>query len=150
MAEVLSRNAVEIAAGRKVGPVENMVESRAVMEWPAVHAFANGDTVASGLILKKGSRLCDLPLVSNGAGTAATTLSIGLRDPVTKVAVDATAIVAAVAINAAQLVNPATGTKLINGQRYLLPQDCEIYATLGGGVPLANQAIRVEVGYMQP
>jgi hypothetical protein len=73
---------------------------------------------------------------------------MGLRDPVTKVAIDATAILAATAINAAQTVQASTGTKLTSGQRYVLTQDAEIYGTVAGAAVPANQAIRVEVPYL--
>jgi len=150
MAEQNTRNAAELAAGRKLGPSENGQEQRMIIEWPAAHAFANGDTVGTGMILKRGTRLTALPLISFATGAASSTLSLGLRDPVTKTAIDATAIVNALAITTAATASSATGTKYVNGQRYLLPQDAEVYATLGGATPQANQAIRVEIPYITP
>lgn len=150
MAEQLSRNTTEIAAGRKLGPSEGGKEQVAVVDWPAVTAFANGDLVSTGIVLRAGTRLLCLPILSCAAGTASTTFSCGLRDATTKVAVDATAIINAASIASAATVALATGTKLINGQRYVLPQDCEVYVTLAGGTPLANQAIRCEIPYLTP
>lgn len=151
MAEVLGRLPTEVAAGRKVLYDTQGEKSLAVCEMPLVHAGAAiADTITFGIVLKKGARLLCPVTLSNGAGTAASTLAVGLRNPVTKVAIDATAILAATAINAAQTVQANTGTKLTNGQRYVLDQDAEIYGTVAGAAVPANQAIRVEVPYLQP
>ena len=148
-AEVLGRMPTELAAGRKVMFDTQARSFMAVAEMPLVHAGAQiADTIGFGIILKKGDRLLCPPTLSNGAGTASSTLAIGLRDPVTKVAIDATAILAATAINAAQTIQANTGTKLTAGQRYVLPQDAEIYGTVAGAAIPANQAIRVEVPYI--
>jgi len=149
MAEISGRAATEIAAGRKVLPDTQGESARAVCEMPLVHAGAAiADTIGFGVILKKGTRLLCPVTLSNGAGTAASTLAVGLRHPVTKVAIDATAILAATAINAAQTVQANTGTKVTAGQRYVLDQDAEIYGTVAGAAVPANQAIRVEVPYI--
>lgn len=148
MAEINSRNTAELAAGRKLGFDCQGKTQVAVFEMPSTYTAANGDTFGSGIVLKAGSRLIGLPLVSNAANGASVTLSVGLRDPVTKVAIDATAIVNALSITAAATAFIGTGTKINAGQRYILPQDAEIYATFGGGTPTANAAIRVEVPYL--
>jgi hypothetical protein len=149
MAEINGRAPAELAAGRKVLYDSQGEKSVAVCEMPAVHAGAAiADTIGFGLTLKKGARLLLPVSLSNGAGTAACTLAVGLRNPVTKVAIDATAILAATAINAAQNIQANTGTKLTNGQRYVLDQDAEIYGTVAGAAIPANQAIRVEVPYV--
>lgn len=153
MAEILTiiKSQVDKTAGRKIASaVQNRVRS-AVVQTAAVYAApAVTDTVGTGLILPLGSRIM-LPItLSNGAGTAASTLALGLRDPVTKVAIDATAIMAATAITAAATAQVNTGTKLVNGQEYLLPQDCEIYGTFAGAAGAANQQIRAEIPYLSP
>lgn len=150
MAEVNGRFPAEVAAGRKVLYDTVGEKSVAVCEMPATHAGAAiADTIGFGIVLKKGARLLCPVTLSNGAGTAASTLAVGLRNPVTKVAIDATAILAATAINAAQSIQANTGTKLTNGQRYVLDQDAEIYGTVAGAAVPANQAIRVEVPFVQ-
>lgn len=152
MAELatVTKTAVAIAAGRKTDPTAQNRSRFAVITTPAAWSAANGDTFATGIVLAKGTRLiCDV-VASFAAGAASSTLSIGLRDANTKVAVDATAIINALAITTAATSQVNTGTKLINGQDYVLPQDCEIYGTFGGATPQANQAIRVEVPYIAP
>jgi hypothetical protein len=114
-----------------------------------VHAGAQiADTIAFGLILKKGDRLLCPVTLSNGAGTASSTLAVGIRDAYTKVAIDATAILAATAITAAATAQANTGTKLTAGQRYTLPQDVEVYGTVAGAAIPANQVIRIEIPYI--
>lgn len=149
MPEINGRFPAEVAANRKV-LVDSAGEiSTAVCEMPLVHAGAAiADTIGFGHILKRGTRLLCPVTLSNGAGTAASTLAVGLRNPVTKVAIDATAILAATAITAAATAQINTGTKLTNGQRYVLDQDAEIYGTVAGAAIPANQAIRVEVPYI--
>ncbi len=149
MPEINGRIPTELAAGRKALFDSQGHSSVAVCEMPATHAGAAiADTIGFGIILRKGSRLVAPVTLSNGAGTASCTLAVGLRNPVTKVAIDATAILAATAINAAQNITAITGTKLTNGQRYVLPEDAELYATVAGAAIPANQAIRVEVPYI--
>lgn len=150
MAEVLGRLPTEIAAGRKVLYDTQGESSVAVCELPLAHAaYEIADTIGFGIILKKGARLLGPVTLSNNAGTAACTLAVGLRNPVTKVAIDATAILAATAINAAQTIQANTGTKIAAGLRYVLDQDAEIYGTVAGAVVAIDQAVRVEVPYLQ-
>jgi hypothetical protein len=152
MAELatVTKTSVAIAAGRKVDPTAQNRSRFAVITTAPAWTAANGDTAGTGITLLKGSRLiCDV-VASFAAGAASSTLSVGLRDAVTKVAVDATAIVNALAITAAATSQVNTGTKMVNGQDYVLPQDCEIYLTFGGAAPTANQAIRLEIPYIAP
>lgn len=149
MAEVLGRLPTEAAANRKVMQDTQARTFTAVCELPLTHAaYAIADTIGYGIVLKKGTRLTLPVTISNNAGTAACTLAVGLRNPVTKVAIDATAILAATAINAAQTIQANTGTKLTNGQRYVLLEDAEIYGTVAGAVVAIDQAVRVEVTYL--
>lgn len=148
MAETNGRLPAEIALNRRVFPDTQGDTKVAVCEMPTTHAGAAiADTINFGVVLKKGTRLLCPVTLSNGAGTASSTLAVGLRHPVTKVAIDATAILAATAINAAQTIQANTGTKLTAGQRYVLDQDAEIYGTVAGAAVPANQVIRIEVQY---
>lgn len=150
MAEVNGRLVAEVAAGRKVLFDTQGESSVAVCELPLTHAaYQIADTIGFGIVLKKGARLLGPVTLSNNAGTASCTLAVGLRNPVTKAAIDATAILAATAINAAQTIQANTGTKINNGQRYVLDQDAEIYGTVAGAVVAIDQAVRVEVPYLQ-
>jgi hypothetical protein len=151
MAEVNGRGATEIAAGRKLMTDSQGKDATAICELNLTHGqYSIADTIGYGIILKKGTRLRSGVILSNNAGTASCTLAIGLRNNVTKVAVDATAILAATAINASQTVMAFTGTKIAAGLRYVLDQDCEIYGTVAGAVVATDQAVRVEVPYIAP
>ena len=148
MPDINGRAAAELAAGRKVLPDTQGESGRAVCEMPTTYTAAQNDTVGTGVILKKGTRLLCPVTISNAANTASLTLAVGLRNPVTKVATDATAIAAATAITTAATQQVNTGTKLTAGQRYVLESDQEIFFTLAGATPTANAAIRVEVPYI--
>ena len=153
MAELntVTRTKVAQVAGTK-SPASAFNRMRvAVIDTPAAYAApAQNDTAGTALVLPTGSRVL-LPItVSSVAGTALSTLSVGIRDAVTKVAIDATAIVNAAAISAAATGQVNTGTKLINGQYYVMPQDVEIYLTFGGAAGLINQAVRVESPFVAP
>ena len=152
MAELnnITRTSAAILAGRKTDPTNQNRTRVAVIETAAAYTAANGDTFATGIVLPKGTRLLMPVSLSNAANAASVTLSLGLRDATTKVAIDATAIMAATAIASAQAIQVNTGTKLTAGQFYVLPQDCEIYGTFGGATPNANVAIRAEVSYVAP
>ncbi len=152
MAEInITRTRLSRIAGTKA-PASSFNRTReAIVTTPLVYlAPANGDTAGTDLVLPQGSRLVGGVFVSNAAGNAASTLSVGLRNPTTKVAIDAVAIVNALAINAAQATPVNTGSKIINGVDFILDQDSEIYLTFGGAAGLANQAIRVEVPFIAP
>jgi hypothetical protein len=150
MPEINARIPTEVAAGRKALFDSQGHTSVAVCEMPLVHAGAAiADTIGFGVILRKGSRLLAGGIIlSNSAGTASSTIAVGLRNPVTKVAIDATAIMAQTAITTAATAPVATGTKVNAGQRYVLLEDAELYATAAGAAVAANQAIRIEVPYI--
>lgn len=152
MAELatVTRTAIALAAGQMFHPAaQNRVRS-VIIDTPAVYAAANGDTFGTGIVLPKGSRILAGPILSNNTNAASVTLALGLRNAVTKVAVDATAIMAATAITTAATAPIYTGTKTTAGQYYVLDQDCEIYGTFGGATPTANVAIRAEIEYVSP
>lgn len=152
MAELatVTRTAIAIAAGQKTHPAAQNRERVVIIDTPPVYTAAQNDTFGTGIVLPKGSRILAGPILSNAANTAALTLALGLRDAITKVPVDPTAIMAATGITAAGTAPIYTGTKLTAGQYYVLPQDCEIYGTLAGAAPTPNAAIRAEIGYVSP
>ena len=152
MAEVnVTRTRLSQIAGSKAPAASfNRVRKAVVTMAAAYAAPAQYDIAGTSMVLEQGTRLVGPVIVSNDTGTASSTLSVGLRDAVTKVAVDATAIVNAVAITTAATASVLTGTMLITRVDYLLPQDCEIYLTFGGAAGAANQQIRVEVPFVAP
>lgn len=145
------RSQVDQTMGRKSpAAIKNRVRTAVIQSAAAYAAPANGDTLGTSLVLPQGSRILCPVTFSRGAGTASSTLSVGLRDPITKVAIDATAVLAAADLAAAGTAQFNTGTKVTGGQEYYLPQDAELYATVGGANGAANQQFRVEVNYLSP
>lgn len=149
MAEIAGFSQAEITAGRKLVAATLNNLRGVFVRTPTTHTALNGDTIGTGVVLKAGTRLGGLPVLSCAAGTASSTLSVGLRNPTTLVAVDATAIINAQAVNAAVVVAPVTGTKLTGGQDYVLPSDLEVYFTVGGANLTANQQISVLIPIIQ-
>jgi hypothetical protein len=151
MAELLTvtRSQVDITAGRKTHPTAMNRDRVCVITAPATYAApAAADTAGTGLNLVKGSRvlggvLCSV--VTGGGGT----VSIGIRDAQTKAVIDATAVVNAFSLAAASTAFIFTGTKIINGQYYLMPQEVELYLTFAG-TPVLNIAFRFEVHFVAP
>lgn len=152
MAEINSAQAVRVAAGQKIKSSEQGKVKTLVITTPATFAqLAIADTIASSQILPKGSR----PLacrISNGTGTASCTISVGLRKTdAAKTVVSATALAIQTAITTATTVPTiaSNGTKIAAGVDNVLTEDNEVYITVAGAVLAANQAVRVEVDYLE-
>ena len=149
--DTITRSRVAQVAGRKASATTQNRDRVVIIDTPATYAApASGDTFGTGIILPKGSRLLCAPFLSNAANTASLTVQFGIRDAITKVAIDATAIMAATAITTAATAQVVTGTKLTAGQFYEMPQDVEIYGTFGGASGTANAAIRAEIPFVAP
>jgi hypothetical protein len=145
-----TRTQVAQTAGVKSHPASFNRVRELIIDTPAVWSAANGDTAGTSLVIPAGSRLRSSVIVSSAAGNASSTISVGLRDATTKVAIDATAIASGVSIAGAATAGFITGTKTSNGQYYVLPVDAEVYLTFGGATPLANQPIRIEMSFVSP
>jgi len=138
----------QVAARKSTAGSLNRVRMAVITMAATYSAPAQNDTAGTAIVLPKGTPLVGGVSVSSAAGNASSTLSVGIRNPVTLVAIDATAVVNAVAIASAATARVDTGTKLVNGQDYVLDQDAELYLTFGGAAGLANQQIRVEVPFV--
>jgi hypothetical protein len=141
---------VENAAGRKVAPsYEGNLRSYVATTPAAYAAQAVNEIWSTGIVLKDGSRLKGMR-ISFGTGAASSTLDVGLRDARTLVAVDSTALAALHAITTAAVNDVVSGTKITLGSDYILPQDCEVYATFKGATNTANQRITIYVDVIEP
>ena len=150
MAEVNSRQAAKIALGQKLSNNEAGRLRAVVIQTPAVFAaLAINDTLAGGSFIPKGARVVGAR-VSNSAGTAGSTISVGLRNRLTGVVLSATAISSAIAITAATTlsVNAGNGAYIAAGANQVVSDDAEVYLTATGAVLAANQAVLVEVDYI--
>ena len=150
MAEINSRQAARIAAGSKVLNADAGRLRTVVVQTPATFAqLAINDTIAGGVFIPKGSRVVACR-VSNSAGTASSTISIGLRKRADSTVMSATAIGSAIPIASATTTstNGANGAYVANGVDQVISDDAEVYITATGAVLAANQLVRVEVDYI--
>lgn len=150
MAEINSRQAARIAAGNKVLNADAGRLRTVVVQTPATFAqLAINDTIAGGVFIPKGSRVVNAR-VSNAAGTASSTINVGLRKRADNTVLSATAISSAIAISSATTTPTAAGNGayLAAGVDNVLTDDAEVYVTATGAVLAANQLVRIEVDYI--
>ncbi|MCC7462922.1 MAG: hypothetical protein IT480_10740 [Gammaproteobacteria bacterium] len=151
MAEVDSFNSQQQAAGKKLSAGWHNALRCAIVRMPVTFAAVPiNDTVRTGLVIPRGSRLLS-PIIRNSAGTASSTLDIGLRSARSGTVLDATALASAHAITTASGgVLVISGTKLAAGVNYEVAEDAEVYFTAKGAALAANQALEVVVRYLAP
>lgn len=148
MAEFNSRQAALIAAGSKTLSNSQGKKRTLVITTPATAAWAQNDTIASGIKLPKGVRfLCD-SFASHGAFGASVTCDVGIRNFATKVAIDADGIAAAVAIASAGRTAMNNGALVLDGVESVTTEESEVYITLTGANPTDNIQGRWEISYI--
>ncbi len=150
MAEQVSRQAAKVAAGTKMAPNEAGGKMRTVViTSPAAVTWANGDTIASPVVIPVGSRiLCGSFISCVDMGTSITA-DLGLRNANTGVAVDLDGIAAAVDVATAAVRSVANNGALVaDGIEYVTLVPTVAVLTLNGGTPTANAQIRAEVTYV--
>lgn len=151
MAEQISRQAAYVAAGTaKQRPTMGVGEQKkVVITSPATVTWANGDTIASPILIPKGSRPGPVFVSCADLGTSIT-LNVGLRDA-DGTAIDADGLVAALDV-ASAAVNAwaCSGALVKDGAEYVTTEDSYLYATLSGGTPTANAQLRIEATFLFP
>lgn len=152
MAEIVSKQAAEIAAGRKMNPAKCFAKQRVVViTSPATAAWAQNDTIGSGIKLPVGTRILAGGKASYGALGTSVTLDVGLREFAgAKTVIDADGIAAAVAVATAGRADLNNGALVAAGVEYLTTVESEIYATLGGANPTDDVQIRIEIPVLLP
>lgn len=150
MAEVKSTQTTNIASGYKNLPSadggrKRMFYARYVN---GASTLATSDTIYLG-DLPKGARICKDWLVNCAAGTASSTLDIGIRTKSTGTVIDADGIAASVNTAAAGYKDANTGALIAAGAEYVTTAEVEVYATVTGAVFAASQALTVEGSYVQ-
>ena len=151
MAEVLSIQMAKVAAtpSAKLQTTERHGRSRIMFAQVASIAGAIGDTIYFGRI-PTGARITGV-WINNAAGTASSTLALGLRKTSDKTVVNAAGLAAATAISAAQKVDAISVGALTNaGQSYVTPYEVDVYGTIAGAATPASpgQLISVTVDYV--
>lgn len=150
MAEQNSVQGAKIIAHQKLTPAESHGRQRIlVATLPATHAqFAIADTVFLGRVPANTRFLTGGAMSVGGAGTASSTIDIGIRKTATQEVIDADGITTAASIASAGKVALDTGALITGATDYLTPVECDVYATVGGAVLAANQLIRIEIPYV--
>ena len=151
MAELNSAQAALVAAGSKIKHCDHGKASFVVITTPATFAeLAIDDTIASGQIIPKGSRILSV-WKGHGTGTASSTLDIGLRKRDGTV-VDADGLSALTTLTTATTIDLSVGTGALvaAGKDYVTADDVEVYCTVKGAVLAANQDVRITVEYVGP
>lgn len=153
MAEIVSRQAALVAAGTKaLGPTMGTGKATwVVLTSPATAAWAQNDTIASPILIPKGSRILSGGFVSREAMGTSVTLDVGLRKASdNSTAIDADGIAAALDVSAAGVSLLNTGALVAAGKEYVTTEDSYLYATLGGANPTDDKQIRIEVPFLFP
>ncbi len=149
MAEVNSIQMAKVLASppSKLQPNERNGRSRIMFGQINANAAQIGDTVYFGRI-PAGARITGSWL-NNAAGTASSTLALGLRKASDKTVIDAVGLAAATSIaTAAKADTIATGNLTKNGQSYVTPYEVDVYGTVAGAATPAGQLIAVTVDYV--
>lgn len=136
------------APNAKLQPNETGGRSRIMFATITSIAAAIGDTIYFGRV-PAGSRITAVT-INNAAGTASSTLAIGVRKTSDKSGAVPAGLSAATAINAAQRVDATTGSLVNAGQSYITPYESDVYGTIAGAATPASpgQLISVAVHYV--
>lgn len=151
MAEASSIQMAKVASSpqAKLQPNERHGRSRIMFGQIASIAAAIGDTIYFGRI-PAGARITGCWL-NTAAGTASSTLALGLRKAAGKAVIDAAGLAAATSIASAQKTDTiATGNLTKTGLSYITPVEVDVYGTIAGAVTPASpgQLISVTVDYV--
>lgn len=149
MAEVLSKQQILIAANKRLQNAQDQGRDRVHFFAAPLVAAALGvnDTMGSGVPIPAGARLFQ-STISCAAGSAGQLFDVGIRDFVTKVVIDQTAIGNGIAVNAAGTFVANNGTKVSGGVDYVTTQMAEVFITNRGAAGPANFQFNVRTAYL--
>ncbi len=150
MPEINSRQKTAIAAGQKVLNSVHGTPKCLVFTSPAVAAWAQNDTFASGLRVPAGSRFLNSSTVSHGAMAASVTVDVGVRNFDTGAVIDADGIAVDVSVAAAGRTAINNGALVVDGVDSVTTVDTEVYVTIEGANPTDNIQMRFEIWYLPP
>jgi len=150
MAETNTTQGAKIIAQTKLLPHESFGrERRLCAKMPTTYAqLAINDTVFFGRI-PAGSRILAGSKLSCAAGTASSTMDIGLRSTRTQTLLNTgQGLAIALDIAAAGVKDINTGTYIAAGAEFVTTEECDVVGTVKGAVMAANQALKVEIAYV--
>ncbi len=150
MAEANSVQMAKVLASpnAKLQPNEIGGKSRIMFGTITSIAAAIADTIYFGRI-PAGARITAVS-INNAAGTASSTMSIGVRKASDKSGAVPAGLAVATAINAAQNVSALTGSLVTSGLSYVTPYEVDVYGTIAGAATPASpgQLITVTVHHV--
>lgn len=149
MAEVLSKQQILLAAGKKLMGGQDQGHDRVqLFSSPTLAAaLAVNDTMGSSVLIPAGSRLLQ-STISCAAGSAGQVFDVGIRDFMTKVVIDQTAIANGIGVNNAGTYLANNGTKVSNGVDYVTTQNVEVFITNRGAAGPVNHQFNVRTAYL--
>lgn len=149
MAETNTTQGAKLIARTKLPPHESFGRKRTLCsKMPATYAsIPIADTIFIGRI-PAGSRILGTGIVSCAAGTASSTITIGLRETATQTVLSATGFCTALDVAAAGVKNVNTGAYIAAGAEYVTLVETDVYATVAGAAIAANQSLKFELHYV--
>jgi hypothetical protein len=153
MAEFDSRQLTSLEGSPKVkaSPYDHGKIQVAVATTPAVAAWAQNDTWATGIIIPKGSRILRSGRLSHGAFGASVTMDVGIRDTTSaQTVIDVDGIADGLDVAAAGVKELDGGSLFASGVAYVTTQECEVYCSLLTANPTDNIQAEVEIHYLAP
>lgn len=150
MAETNTTQGAKIIAQTKLLPHESFGrERRLCAKMPATYSqLAINDTVFFGRI-PAGSRILATGKLICAAGTASSTMDIGLRSTKTQTLLNSgQGLAIAIDIATAGPKNIDTGTYIAAGAEFVTTEECDVVGTVKGAVMAANQSLKIEVAYV--
>lgn len=150
MAERNSVQGQKVIDGKKVMPFDSHGRQRVLIgTLPTTHvAYAVNDTIFLGRVPVNSRFLMGLHLSVGGAGTASSTLDIGIRRTDTQEVIDADGLTVGADIATAAKVTADTGALIAAAADYVTPAEVDVYATVKGAVLAANQLIKFQIPYV--
>ncbi|WLE60941.1 hypothetical protein GIY62_06425 [Burkholderia plantarii] len=136
------------APNAKLQPNEIGGKSRIMFGTITSVAAAIADTIYFGRI-PAGARVTSVS-INNAAGTASSTMSIGVRKASDKSGAVPAGLSAATSIATAQNASALTGSLVVNGLSYVTPYEVDVYGTIAGAATPASpgQVITVTVHHV--
>jgi len=147
MPEITSRQVTaRTGAGNKMTQAESYGKKRAVLiTSPASAAWAQNDTIASGMKLPKGTRFLGGSVVSHAAMGTSVTMDIGIRNADTGAVIDVDGIADGLDVAAAGITAANNGALIAAGNEYVTTEETEVYATLLSANPTDDAQFRIEI-----
>lgn len=151
MPEIVSVQAAKVAAGTKLKPTEGIIKVEAcVWHAPTTAAWAQNDTLAAAVRIPAGARFLLGSFASHQAFGLSVTLSVGIRNWITKAVIAVDAICSGVDISAAGRSALNNGTYLAAGVDIVTSVDTELYASFLGANPTDDVDIFLQVLFAPP